>query len=61
MKIQTPVQYNPRNEREYRNHVQRQLDNTHKKNQRLILTAPDGSKWAVEVDNAGVLSTSAVT
>lgn len=27
---------------------------------RLILTAPDGGQWAVEVDNGGNLSTSAV-
>ncbi len=28
--------------------------------QRLILTAPDGSAWQVSVDNAGALSTTAV-
>jgi len=27
---------------------------------RLILTSPDGTKYSVEVDNAGALSTSAV-
>ena len=29
-------------------------------NQGLILESPDGSRWRLEVDNSGVLSTSAL-
>ncbi len=28
---------------------------------RIILVAPDGSKWALKVSNSGILSTEAVT
>lgn len=30
------------------------------RSQRFILTAPNGSRWSVEVDNAGALSTTAL-
>lgn len=61
MRQQTPPSYSQRNETEFRKRMARELANCHKKNERVILTAPDGSKWALTVDNSGNLSTDAVT
>jgi len=50
-----------------RQQIERADKQNHKKDRdiyvspgRLILTSPDGTKYSVEVDNAGALSTSAV-
>jgi len=53
---------------EQRNHQIEQADKqNHKKNQdveigvgRLILTSPDGTRWDITVDNAGVISAASI-
>lgn len=59
-RVRPDAQYSQRNEQEYRQRMDRRLAECQKKNERFILTAPDGSKWALEVDNAGALSTTAI-
>lgn len=62
-----PATYSARAEQE-RNRVIRQADQqNHKRNRdveigngRLILTAPDGGRWSVTVDNAGNLTTTSI-
>lgn len=43
-----------------RQNVKRNTD-IHLGQARVVLTAPDGGKWAIEVDNAGNLSASSYT
>lgn len=54
-------------EREWQRAIEQADAHNHKRNQdihvgggRLILTSPDGTKYSVEVDNAGNVSTSSV-
>lgn len=57
----------PFRERDWQRTIEQADAHNHKRNQDihvggglLILTSPDGTKYSVEVDNAGNLSTSAV-
>lgn len=61
-----PLQYSQPNESEARNLLMQEDKRNAKKGETLffnrnevILSAPDGSRWAIKVDNAGTLSTEA--
>lgn len=59
----SPPIYRPEDDQTVRSMVQRADDENHKRNRdveispgRLILKSPDGTRWSIEVDNAGVVS-----
>ena len=68
MKLQMPsAKYDPRAEIERNRSIEMADLENHKRdrdldiaNQRLVLTSPDGTRWSVTVDNAGVLSATAI-
>ncbi len=62
-----PAQYSQSNEQQARYVLEQEDAQNHKRNAdvdiargRLILTAPNGSRWQVTVSNAGVLGTTAL-
>lgn len=62
-----PDRYDPRWAAELKRELDRQQQGVHKKGQdievgeaRLILTSPNGTRYEVKVDNAGVLSATAL-
>lgn len=62
-----PAVYDPTDQDNMREALRRADRAAHKKNQdievgagRLIITAPDGSRWVLTVNAAGTLSTTAV-
>ena len=68
MKLATPAPgYSRADQQEMRRQIEAADRDNHKRNRdveigqaRLILTSPNGTRYAVTVDNAGVLSTVAV-
>ena len=62
-----PAQYSQTDQNEARAELTREIERRHKRgadielsSDRLILRSPNGSRFAVAVDNAGALSTVAV-
>jgi hypothetical protein len=58
-----PIQYSQKDQNESRAEIKRELDRRHRRGvdlelgaDRLIIRSPDGSRFALTVDNAGVLS-----
>lgn len=59
----SPSVYSQQDDQTMRAMVQQANDQNHKRNRdveispgRLILKSPDGTRWSIEVDNAGVVS-----
>lgn len=64
-----PANYDQRAEQEFRTEMERRDQRVFKRGQHLdmggpdfyvVLYSPDGARWAVTVDNSGVLSASAL-
>lgn len=64
-----PSQYDQRAEQEFRAEMDRRDNNVHKRGRHLdlggkdfyvVLYSPNGSRWAVTVDNSGNLATTAL-
>lgn len=67
--IDAPPSYSQGNEAEFRKEVNKGVDGCYSRDrdlfismdQRLCLQSPDGNWWRIQVDNAGVVSTTGVT
>jgi hypothetical protein len=68
MNLPTPsIQYSEKDQSQTRNILELEDRNNHKRNRdveigtsRLILTSPNGTRYKVEVSNAGALSAAAI-
>jgi hypothetical protein len=62
-----PVRYDPRFEESKSAEIEREMKRSHKKNENIelgatviIMTSPNGTRYKLTVDNAGVLGTTAL-
>jgi len=65
---QAPASYSPQDESQHRSIVEQALKNMRsanedveiKRNQRMIMRSPNGTRWSVTIDDTGVISTAAL-